>query len=182
MVDAIRQPEQRPAPIAPETLPPQRETLPTNTPETPTTEQYEKEHFLEEAPTQATEKEGFIDDAISVLKKTLRKPTKQKPTTIPQVRDEVTLQVEKIMEEGLGDAYIELTPVQKQEFKIKGEQTARQIRELLQASRVKVKKIFVLLVEWMKMLPGVNRFFLEQEAKIKTDRIVAMKDFDPRLR
>jgi hypothetical protein len=25
-------------------------------------------------------------------------------------------------------------------------------------------------------LPGVNRFFLEQEAKIKTDRIIHLKD------
>ena len=26
------------------------------------------------------------------------------------------------------------------------------------------------------MLPGINHFFLEQEAKIKTDRVIALKN------
>jgi hypothetical protein len=30
-------------------------------------------------------------------------------------------------------------------------------------------------LQWLKLLPGVNRFFLEQEAKIKTDRIIHLK-------
>lgn len=90
--------------------------------------------------------------------------------------DPLAFQIEKIMEEGIAEAYQELTPVQKQQFKIKGEQTALQIKALLQSTRVKVKKIFRLLLEWLKLLPGVNRFFLMQEAKIKTDKIIALKD------
>jgi hypothetical protein len=37
---------------------------------------------------------------------------------------------------------------------------------------VSTKKIFVLIRAWLKIIPGVNRFFLEQEAKIKTDKIL----------
>ncbi len=92
------------------------------------------------------------------------------------MRDEVTVQVEKVLEEGLGDVYRELTPLQQQEFKIAGEKTAFAIRALLKGTHVKVKKIFLLIVEWLKILPGVNRFFLEQEAKIKADKIIALKD------
>ena len=40
------------------------------------------------------------------------------------------------------------------------------------ATTGKAKKIFQLILEWLKLLPGINRFFLEQEAKIKTDRII----------
>ncbi len=100
---------------------------------------------------------------------------KRRPTVaIPIVRDEVTLKIEKIMEEGLGEAFTRLSPVAQQEFKLKGEETARSLRELLKTTHVKVKKIFRLLLEWLKILPGLNRFFLEQEAKIKADKIIAL--------
>lgn len=121
------------------------------------------------------ENEGFLDETIESLKQKLR-GQKKKPTHIPMVRDKITVEVEHIMEEGLKDAYRELTPVQQQQFKIKGEETAWKIRELLRATHVKVKKIFELLIEWLKMLPGINRFFLEQEAKIKTDKIIALHE------
>jgi hypothetical protein len=120
-------------------------------------------------------KESFMEDTIDSLKHSLRLSKKPKHITLPIVRDEVTKQVEHLMQEGLEDAYKELTPTQQQEFKIKGEETARNIRELLRAAHVKVKKIFKLIFEWLKLLPGINKFFLEQEAKIKADRILALK-------
>lgn len=122
-----------------------------------------------------TKPEGFLEESISGLKKKLRS-SKKKPNIIPNVRDALTVEVEKVMEEGLKDAFKELTPLQRQEFKIKGEQTAYQIRDLLRATHIKVKKIIKLIMEWLKMLPGINRFFLEQEAKIKTDKIVALRN------
>lgn len=121
------------------------------------------------------DKDNFLDDAIHNLKRTLRKP-KNKKHTIPQIRDELTVEIEHVMEAGLKEAFNELSPVQQQEFKIKGEKTALQIRQLLQSTKIKVKSIIKLLIEWLKLLPGVNRFFLEQEAKIKADKIMAIKD------
>lgn len=99
---------------------------------------------------------------------------KPKPAAVPQVRDELTVQIEKILEDGVSDAYARLTPIQKQEFKIKGEAVARVIGDMVRTTHIKVKKILRLIIEWLKLLPGVNRFFLEQEAKIKTDRIIAL--------
>lgn len=98
----------------------------------------------------------------------------RRPTVRPQ-RDATTLKIEKILEEGLQEPYEKLSPVARQEFKLKGEETATKIRELLNAARVKAKKIVRLIIEWLALLPGVNRFFLEQEAKIKTDHILALK-------
>lgn len=91
-------------------------------------------------------------------------------------KDDLMLKIEKILEDGLGDAYQELNPTQKQEFKIKGEETAQKIRAALSGAKVKVKKIFQLILEWLKVLPGINKFFLEQEAKIKADKIIGLKD------
>lgn len=136
--------------------------------------------FREKIKSEQPEKEGFIDESIEGLKKKL-KSTKRKPQQIPQVRDEVTVAIEKIMEEDLKDAYQELTPIQKQEFKIKGEETANEIRTLLTRTHVKVKNIFKLILGWLKMLPGINKFFLEQEAKIKTDKILAIKEHNKKI-
>lgn len=126
-----------------------------------------------EQQTEMVKEEGFLDDAIQKLKNSLR-ASKKKPVIMPQVRDDLTLKIEHVMEDGLKDAFIALSPLEQQEFKLKGEQTARQIRTLLGETKIKIKKIFELLLEWLKLLPGVNRFFLEQEAKIKVDQILAI--------
>ena len=158
-------PQQEHTPSAPQ------ETGPTQTPET----QYEAE-VTREQPRETQEQR--VDDAISGMRKKLRVPKKKKGTVIPVVRDELTNQIENIMEAGLEEAFKELSPIEQQEFKIKGEQTAIEIRTLMKSTRVKVKKVFRLLFEWLKMLPGINRFFLEQEAKIKTDKILSLKQHD----
>ncbi len=135
-----------------------------------------EQESIETAPELSGEKRGHTPaaEAPGKLAELMNLRRRPKPTAIPQVRDEMTVRVEKILEEGIGDAYARLSPVAKQEFKIKGEQTAFKIAQLLKATHVKVKKILQLILEWLKLLPGVNRFFLEQEAKIKTDRIVAL--------
>lgn len=128
-----------------------------------------------------SEKESFLDETIDALRQMLRKK-KPRPTTIPQVKDKVTVQVENIMAEGLDDAYRELSPIKQQEFKLKGEETAQTIRLLLRSTHVKVKKIFRLLLEWLKLLPGISQFFLVQEAKIKADKIIALKEYNKTLK
>lgn len=123
------------------------------------------------------EEKGFLEETIKGLTDKLRR-TKKKPTVVPQIRDQVTIQIEKMMEDGLEEAFKELTPIEQQQFKIKGEETAWEIRQLLKQTHIQVKKIFRLILQWLKMLPGINHFFLEQEAKIKTDKIIALKYFD----
>ena len=118
---------------------------------------------------------GFLEEALSGLRKKLKKQKKSQKT-IPQVRDQVVLQIEKIMENGLEDSFREMTPIQKQEFKIEGEKAAIEIRTLLRSTRVKIKKVFQILLSWLSLLPGINNFFLEQEAKIKADKIMAIRD------
>ncbi len=105
-----------------------------------------------------------------------RSTIKPRPAVPMPAKDAVMVKIEKIMEEGLNDSYQRLSPVAKQEFKMKGEQAASQIRELLKSTHVKIKKILRLILDWLRILPGVNHFFLEQEAKIKTDKIIALKE------
>ena len=88
--------------------------------------------------------------------------------------------IEEILEDGLAEAFNQLSPAKQQEFKTKGEETTKNITELLNSSKEKIsqlsKKIYNLIINWLKVIPGANKFFLEQEAKIKTDKILALKN------
>jgi hypothetical protein len=108
-------------------------------------------------------------------KKRFFNPLKKQPTPVSTItRDELSAKIEKVLEENIADAYQKLSPSGKQAFKIKGEKTASNIKEMLEQGHSKARKIFTLILEWLKMLPGVNRFFLEQEAKIKTDKLIKL--------
>lgn len=83
--------------------------------------------------------------------------------------------IEQVMSAGLAEVYAGMDQASRQKFKVVGEQTAREINRLLSESRVKVNTIINLIKNWLKLIPGVNKFFLEQEAKIKTDAILQLK-------
>lgn len=93
---------------------------------------------------------------------------------VPVEKDQLTEQIENILEEDLTDLYLSMPKEMQQQFKAKGEKTLSKIRQLVQKTKVNAKKIFQLIREWLKIIPGVNKFFLEQEAKIKTDKILRL--------
>lgn len=141
----------------------------------PATEIIETEKAVEaETPAEKKQPRGAMERAIERL--TPGKKSKKIPM-IPRTKDDLTISVERIMQENLESAYAALSPVEQQEFKIKGEATALEIRNLLERTSVKIKKIFLLIFRWLSFLPGVNRFYLEQEAKIKADKILSLKYF-----
>jgi hypothetical protein len=86
--------------------------------------------------------------------------------------------IEKILEDGLLDLYRNLPPESKAAFKIKGEETAGLINEIMEKTKYKVQEIISLIREWLMMIPGVNKFFLEQEAKLKADKIIELNNLE----
>lgn len=90
-------------------------------------------------------------------------------------KSETLVKIENILEEDLADVYFKLEPKVKEKFKKQGEETSAKIEKLLLETKVQTKKIFKLILEWLKIIPGVNKFFIRQEAKIKTDRIIKIK-------
>lgn len=83
--------------------------------------------------------------------------------------------IENILAEDLNDVYFNLPTDKKEIFKAKGEETAREIDKLLNEAKLQVKKIWRLIKDWLMLIPEVNKFFLEQEVKIKTDKIIRLK-------
>ncbi len=89
-------------------------------------------------------------------------------------RDPMIAQIENVLQDGVFEAYMAMGPAEKQAFKTRGEQVAGQVRQMLAAGKVQAKKIWQLIREWLRLIPGVSSLFVEQEAKIKTDRIVLL--------
>lgn len=90
-----------------------------------------------------------------------------------QVKDPVVVDLENLLSEDLGDIYMGLSEKKKQAFREKGEAVAVAIKEMVTSGKVRVKKILDLIRDWLRIIPGVNKFFLEQEAKIKADSIIS---------
>lgn len=84
--------------------------------------------------------------------------------------------IDNILAEGLNEIFLKMKPDEQKIFKQKGEETVTKINELLNKTKLKVKKIIELIKRWLRLIPGINKFFLEQEAKIKADKIMKMKD------
>lgn len=98
-----------------------------------------------------------------------------KPPTAEMIELQNIREIENLMAEGLGDIYKKMDPVSQRQFKIQGEDAARVINVLLAKTKVKIKEIVNALIKWLKLIPGVTNFFIEQQAKIKTDKIMAIK-------
>jgi len=84
------------------------------------------------------------------------------------------LNVESILADGLGEAYINMDDQSKNAFRRKGEEVARKIEDIMYIGKAKLKEVLLWIKEWLRMIPGVNTFFLDQEAKIKTDQIFGL--------
>lgn len=139
-----------------------------------------------QVPEQKVEKESSLDN-IGILKgeKEIKIPEKfvSKAALAEEVsktsgvleKNEMVLQIEKILEEDLEDIYFNLPPETQKEFKEKGEETASKIHEFLDAVKIKTKEIIIAISHWLKIIPGVNKFFVDQESKIKADKILKLK-------
>ncbi|NUM25215.1 MAG: hypothetical protein HUU49_01155 [Candidatus Buchananbacteria bacterium] len=116
-----------------------------------------------------TEKPSFRQPAPNSI------PASQAPAPIAELKSESLVKIEAILEEDLADAYFKMSATKQKEFKLEGEQIAKKIDQLLLKTKDEARNIFKLIFKWLRLMPGVNKFFVEQEAKIKTDKILRLK-------
>ena len=80
--------------------------------------------------------------------------------------------IENVLAEGMDDVYLSLDAGTQRVFKTKGEEVSVKITNLLLQAKIRVKEITKLILEWLRLIPRVNKHYLEQEAKIKTEKIL----------
>ena len=91
-------------------------------------------------------------------------------------KDEISKDIETILSEGMEEIYKNLPETLQKDFKKKGEETAQEIKNIISQTKIIVSKILVLIKNWLLMVPGVNKFFLEQKSKIKTGKILNLAE------
>jgi len=113
----------------------------------------------------STEQETEIPSAVAAV------VAASVPSVAP-AKDPILVDVENLLSEDLTDMYLSLPDDEKIAFRKKGEEVAIKIQEMVHTGKIKAIKILEMIREWLQMIPGVNKFFLEQEVKIKADKMV----------
>ncbi len=113
------------------------------------------------------------DDVVAASEAAL--PAGDGSVPAPIQKDDVTVALEKILEDGLGEHVSAMPEEARVRFLYKGQETAVALTNMVRRYKVQAKRVIELLRSWLLTIPGVNKFFLEQEAKIKTDRILAFE-------
>ena len=122
---------------------------------------------------QAPELKATIEQETTPLEVNLPDDTNQ--VTAPVANTQIILQqVEEILSNNMDKAFLSMDVATQHKFKTKGEQTGRQITSLLQKGKATVQKITSLILEWLRIIPQVNKHYIEQEAKIKAENIINM--------
>lgn len=114
-------------------------------------------------------------DAEPVLAEPVAPVRRVPARPVAPAKDKTLQKIEDILGEDMTDTFLRLPPEKQRLFKEKGEETAGLIKQIIEGAKANTKKIFDLIRKWLKIIPGINQFFLEQEAKIKTDKILKLR-------
>lgn len=80
--------------------------------------------------------------------------------------------IENILQEDLEEIFFNMDEAHRRMFKAQGERVAIQIEKIIATGKSITVKVLEIIKQWLRLIPGVNKFFIEQEAKIKTDKII----------
>ncbi len=101
---------------------------------------------------------------------------------LPVSKDPVTLGVEAVLEEGIIDAYRTMPAAAKVRFRKEGERVTVLLAEMVRSLKVNASKALSLISGWLKLIPGVNKYFLIQESKLKTDHVMRLAEEERKKR
>lgn len=98
------------------------------------------------------------------------------PPPTPAGKDAAQVGVERVLEEGLAEVYKKMDAHQQRKFSHEGDRVASALAEMVRRAKVRAREALDLITRWLRLIPGVNAFYLAQEAKLKTDKIIALAE------
>jgi hypothetical protein len=102
----------------------------------------------------------------------IKRSTAKDAVVVTNEKTQELKDIEQIMAKDLEPMFEKMTPQQQAKFKKRGEEVAKRIVDMVDKFTFTVKKVLGLIRAWLKIIPGVNRFFLEQSAKIKAEELL----------
>ncbi len=113
-----------------------------------------------EAPVELSEQQEHTPEAES---------ESAEPEQEPQ-KDELIVKVESILSDGLEDVFKKMLKPTQDAFRREGEELAVRLKEMLGHGKLDKALANRQITRWLRGIPDVNALFLEQAAKIKTDK------------
>lgn len=101
--------------------------------------------------------------------------TSTEPQATVMSKSQMLQEIEGVLAEGLEDVYQQMTPEQQVIFRTKGEEIASLLEKYIRQCTARARQVLQYIRGWLALIPGVNELFLEQESKIKTDRLLALQ-------
>lgn len=80
-----------------------------------------------------------------------------------------------LADEQLQRIYAGLPPAVQGRFRDEGSKLAVWIETAITAGKLILKELHHRIVAWLRIIPRVNHWYLQQEAKVKTDAILALR-------
>lgn len=137
-----------------------------------------EQQALEQMAAEEQGEKGFLEQAAEQAAPDVAGTPAQnaEPAAAEQAKDEIQTEVEKILEEDLEPLVANMNPEDRAKFEKKGVEVSGQIANMVRSFKLKMEKVVTLIRGWLQTIPGVNKFFLEQEAKIKADKILDLEE------
>jgi len=95
---------------------------------------------------------------------------------VPAGKSEMQKQIEDTLALGLESVYVALPPEKQKLFQQSGERTASEVEALLAQPKPDIHKLHDVISAWLSSIDGLNKYFLEQDLKIKMDLLLKMKE------
>lgn len=110
------------------------------------------------------------DDRLAASSEQTPEPIRSETdSTVP-----LETRVERLLAEGLKTIYAAMPPERRQQFKQAGESAARRLAALLAKPHPSVEAAIQTIVDWLKIIPDANPYYLEQEGTIKAEKIISL--------
>ena len=100
----------------------------------------------------------------------------QPTVSIPLETTSSEQRLRRILSEDMTELMAPLSTDKKQEVQAEGLKAIQKLQLLLRRTHLRFRQVLQLIWHWLKRIPGINRFFLEQEAKKKTEEILEFKE------
>lgn len=174
--EAMNPEQASPSSPTPESSPQQtQEKPPLPVPETPTLSPER------EVPTelQAEQQENNAKNRESQLPKrsqtSIAQPNQSQQTqNVPVQKSAVYKKIETILEEDVEEMFAHMDQATQILFEQKGEEAISKIEQLIATTKATARNLYKIIRNWLKIIPGVNKFFLEQASKLKTDKLIKL--------
>lgn len=86
-------------------------------------------------------------------------------------KDSMMMKIEFVLEEDVEENFKNMPPQQQAAFRREGEELAERLKAMCSSGKFDAGLANKQITRWLRGIPDVNALFLEQAAKIKTDKL-----------